>query len=298
MNPDAQQPNYNPAPQVSPAQPVVSAPQPSMQPPISSNTGYEPGENAKISSPKYWLTVYGIFALYILLEVANSHLKIKIIGLVVLLAWLVVLILCYRNISKAKATGQDVLTKDEKYKMVVFMSVDPVIAQAFFYYRLKKSLPQTARVALKIGWKVFFLQLLPTIVGFLLLVIVILLAIPALQKNSWYNSNSSKFVSQVQTVSNDVNSAAQDVQSQNATQLQTDCQQLKTDVASLQQIPAYPVQSTASKISQGENALATGATDCLNGLSQQDTNLINQAGNNFVTGLDDLNSIHSAVTTK
>jgi hypothetical protein len=267
-----------------------------MQPPMSSNAGYEPGENAKISSPKYWLTVYGVFVLYILLEVANAHLKVKIIGIMVLLAWLVVLILCFRNISKVKAAGQDVLTKEEKYKMVFFLSVDPVIAQAFFYYRLKKSLPQTARTALKIGWKVFLLQLLPSIVGFLLL--VILFATPALQKNSWYNSNSSKFVSQVQMVSDDVNSVAQDVQNQNVTQLQTDCQQLKIDVARLQQIPAYPVQSIASKISQGENALATGATNCLNGINQQDTNLINQAGSNFVVGLDDLNSVHSDVTTK
>lgn len=61
--------------------------------------------------------------------------------------------------------------------------------------------------------------------------------------------------------------------------MQTDCQQLRTDVTSLQQIPAYPVSSTSAKITKAENELTTGATDCLNGISQQNTNLINQAGN-------------------
>ncbi len=255
---------------------------------------YASSENAKISSPKYWLTVLGILALYVLLEAAAS--KLAFISVLIFLAWLVVLVICYRFISRMKAAGQDTLTKQDKYKMVAFMSADPVIAQAFYYYRLKKSLPQTADTALKIGWKVFFLQLLPPIILFF--VVGALTATPALQKNSWYNSESTLFVSRVQAIGYDVNNVTHDMQSQNATQLQVDCQQLKTDVTSLEQIPAYPVQSTAAKISQGETALATGATDCLNGLNQKSSSLIIQANNNFVTGLNDLDAIHTAVTTK
>jgi len=190
MDPNSQQPSYPNQPQVMTPQPptgIPPSPQPAVQPPVpptpqmpNQMPSYESGEDAKISSPKYWLTVYGILALYTLLDVIDARQKIKIISLVVFIAWLVLLIFCYRNVSRVKASGQDVLTKEEKFKMVFFMSVDPVIAQAFFYYRLKKVLPQTAKTALKIGWKVFFLQIAPTIVGFL--VLVVLIAIPSLQK--------------------------------------------------------------------------------------------------------------------
>src|SRR5579872_5979381 len=143
MNPDVPQTGNNPVSQ--PAQPsptdvdVPAAPSPAPSP-VPTSANYGTSEDAKISNPKYWLTVYGVFAVYVVLEVAKAHLRI--LSLVIFLAWLVVLIICYQNISKLKVKNQDVLSKDEKYKMVFYMAVDPVFAQAFYYYRLKKSLPQ------------------------------------------------------------------------------------------------------------------------------------------------------------
>ena len=164
MSSDTQQPNNSQASQASSPNTDQSATSASKSP-TSGNAGYQSGEDARISSPKYWLTVCGVSAVYILLGVVNVLLKTKIMSLVALLIALVVLIICYRNISKLKAAGKDILTKEEKLKMVFFMSFVPVIAQAFYYYRLNKSLPQTARTALKIGWKVFILVILISILS-------------------------------------------------------------------------------------------------------------------------------------
>ena len=315
MNPETQQPSYPNQPQVMPPQQtpgVQSSPQPSGQPPMPPATpsynqpASSESENAKISSPKYWLTVYGILALYILLDVIDR--KVKILGLAVLIAWLVVLVICYRNISKLKASGADNLTKEEKYKMVFFMSVDPVIAQAFFYYRLKKSLPQTARTALKIGWKVFFLQIVPTIVGFVIL--VILLAIPALQKSSWSTTNLSKYKTAYSSISSDYTNISTDFSSISQTpaanfqssslgslltQTQTDCTQLQTDTSSLKSLPEYPVSATNTQLHSAATTLSQAASDCLTGLNQSSVSLLNQSASELLQGSKDLASANATI---
>lgn len=300
MNPDNQGNNNTQQPEMAtpqPMQPMQTPTQP-MQPPSANNT-YETGEDAKVSSPKYLLIVYGVLAAYILLDVVKTLLNIPIIYIVISilvpLVWLIGVILGYRTITNLKSSGNDSLSKKDKKTMVLFMSIAPIATQAFYYYRLKKILPQTSRISLKIGWKVFLLQLIPSIFFFLLF--AFLLVGSGVQKSAWYNNYSTKFTSQAQAISNDIGSIALDAQNQNSSALQNDCQTLRTDVSNLRQIPAYPVQSTASKISQGENYLSSGATDCLNGTSQQSTSLINQAASSFNIGLNDLNSVHKAVTT-
>jgi uncharacterized membrane protein YhaH (DUF805 family) len=294
MNPDAQQPN---------AQHLPPTEAPSYNQPISSETG----ENARISSPKYWLTVYGIFALYVLLEIIDK--KVKILSLVVLLAWLVVLIICYRTISKLKVSGTDSLTKEEKYKMVFFMSVDPVLAQAFFYYRFKKSLPQTARIALKIGWKVFFLQVIPAVVGFF--VLVVFLATPALQKNSWGDTNVNQFRTVYANLSSDYTNISNDFASITYTpavgfqsfspdstllsQTQADCTKLQTDASSLKLLPEYPVSATNTQLHSAATTLSQAASNCLTGLSQNNVSLIDQSVSDLVQGKKDLGSVNTTI---
>jgi Tfp pilus assembly major pilin PilA len=116
--------------------------------------------------------------------------------------------------------------------------------------------------------------------------------------SSWYNTNYQDFAAAVKTVGKDVGNVAQDVVSQNATGTQTDCQQAQTDITSLQQIPAYPVASTNAKVVKAESELSSGATDCLNGLNQGSSALINQAGSEFTTGLNDLTALAPTLATK
>lgn len=294
MNPESEKPSYPDQTQVNPT--IYEQP-----------TNFEASEDARISSPKYWLTVYAILVLIILLSLIDK--KVKILSVVVFLGWLVVLVICYRNVSKLKASSTDSLTKEEKYKMVFFMSVDPVIAQAFFYYRLSKSLPKTAKIALKIGWKVFFLQIMAVIV--VVLIIVVIFAIPALQKGSWSNTNLSQYKNTYSSIKSDYSGISNDFQAISSTpaanfqstsldpkllsQTQTDCAKLKTDALSLKSLPVYPVSTTNTQLKSAANKLSQSATDCLTGLSQSSVSLLNQSTSELLQGTNDLASANKTI---
>ena len=116
MNPDNQGNNNTQQPEMAtpqPMQPMQTPTQP-MQPPSANNT-YETGEDAKVSSPKYLLIVYGVLAAYILLDVVKTLLNIPIIYIVISilvpLVWLIGVILGYRTITNLKSSGNDSLTQ-------------------------------------------------------------------------------------------------------------------------------------------------------------------------------------------
>jgi hypothetical protein len=153
-----------PAPQPAP-QPVTQVQQPAPNPSINSTQQpVMPGvaEDTKVLKPKYLLIIFGVSIL------AN------IAGLIPILAVLyVIVVITAVSIyvgglkSKSKSTPL-VFNREEKTKTVLFMALSPIISQAIYYYVLKKSSPDFAKSANSVGWKVFGLLIVMSIVlGFI-----------------------------------------------------------------------------------------------------------------------------------
>jgi hypothetical protein len=245
------------------------------------------GENASIANPKYWLTIVGFLVVEGALLLVDR--KIAIIKLIPWIIWVSALVGMYIAITKLKSAGTDSLTKSDKYKMVLFMAIDPVIGQAAYYYSFKKSLPQNAKISLKIGWKVFLIELIPTFI--IILVLAIVLAIPALQRNSWLNQNNTNFKSDVTKIDKDITDAGNAVTSQNTDSLQADCQNLIKDTKTTESLSAYPVKLTQAKLTAALQILNLGGTNCVSAVTQYNTTLLNLAGEQFENGIGQLNTV-------
>jgi hypothetical protein len=116
---------------------------------------------------RYWLILLGVSAFA---EICASFAPLRPAELAI---WAGGLILCYRGISKMKAAGIDELKQSDKDLMVLYMAIDTIFAQLFYYFRLKKTLPQTAKLAFTIGWKVLVLQLLFVVIAGVVLSLVL-----------------------------------------------------------------------------------------------------------------------------
>jgi hypothetical protein len=131
-------------------QPVVQQPSAAQQPPITGQSV----DDKIFSGLRYWLILLGVSAFG---EICGSFASLRP---AVVAIWASGIILSYKAISKMKAANIDELKQSDKDLMVFYMAVDTIIAQLFYYFRLKKSLPKTAKLAFNIGWKVLILQLI------------------------------------------------------------------------------------------------------------------------------------------
>lgn len=113
--------------------------------------------DSRLMAPKYILIVLVIAGVYSLLNYYTSGFTF--------LAWLVFLIVTYTTVSKLKATKADQITSSDKLKAVCFMAIDPIIAQAFYYYRLRKVHPNAAKSYNKLGWKILGLEIVFLIIA-------------------------------------------------------------------------------------------------------------------------------------
>jgi hypothetical protein len=256
----------------------------STQQPTYSTNG---GENAKISHPRYWLTVLGIIAILTLLGFIGKQFKITAVtSWISLIIWLVTLTICYKTVTKLKTTGRDDLDKPNKYKMVLFMAVDPIIAQAFYYYRLRKNHSNLAKLVNKIGWKVLGLDIL----------FLILFGLPlsfALSRTSqaqvnWLNQNESSLKTTWNSINSDMTNLNNAEHSNNTSAMTAACQQLKADAASILQLPTYPTDTAQQDFSGGATTMQQGATDCISAVGQNSGSLFTQA-------VQEINSGHSQV---
>jgi len=71
------------------------------------------------------------------------------------LIWLVATVAGYMTVSQLIKTAAKKVTAKDKQKAVLLMAVSPVLVQAFYYYRLRKTQPTLAKTYNDIGWKVF-----------------------------------------------------------------------------------------------------------------------------------------------
>jgi hypothetical protein len=151
------------------------------------------------------------------------------------------------------------------------------------------------------------------ITGFLwAIILVVFIAIPALQKDSWNNTNLSSYKTIYSNISNNYEGISSDFSSISNTpaanfktssldptlvsQTQTDCMNLQKDASSLKSLPTYPVPSTNSQLKSAAATMSQAASDCLSGLDQSSVNLINQSASELLSGSNSLASANKTIT--
>lgn len=178
MNPnDPNQPapsnNVPPVPPAAPAEPSPPAetpPQPTADnqqeqtqtPPQQSTPGVG-SFDSKVWKPKYLGIILAVVVIY------------QVLNIVMILAFLLaigVLIYGFTVITKLKAAAPGSISGQDKDKAMWIMAVDPILAQALYYYRLRKVHPEEARIFNKIGWKVFGTEILISIILGILYVVL------------------------------------------------------------------------------------------------------------------------------
>ena len=149
-----------PSPQILQATPAPVQPVSAPAPPQAVGQPF----NIKVFTLKNLLIILAVVVVY---NVANN-----IIGLISWAIFVVSMVYAYMVVSNLKKDLSLVNTDAEKYKAVLLMAIDPLIVQAFYYYRLRKLNPQIAGEYNKLGWKVLGLEILLGIIAGILLTLV------------------------------------------------------------------------------------------------------------------------------
>ena len=161
-------PQPQPVPSIQP-KPISQAPtpQPVQQPMAAAQSATAVAQapiaadqtfNIKVFHIKNLLVILGVVIIYII--TSNT---IPFIGFILFIASL---IYAYMTVTKLKKDPALITKDDEKLKAVVLMTIDPLVVQAFYYYRLRKINPQAAGVYNKLGWKVLGVEFLLYIILF------------------------------------------------------------------------------------------------------------------------------------
>lgn len=94
---------------------------------------------------------------------------------------------------------------------------------------------------------------------------------------SWYRTNGTAFQADDKAVTNDLTQVSTDAGNSDDTGLVTACQQLSTDAQTMQALPAIPDSAIASHISSSLSYLNSAGQDCVSGVNNQDSAMIDQA---------------------
>lgn len=226
--------------------------------------------DGKILHPKYWLTVIAVVIVY---AVIFSFLP----SFVAYVVYILVIGLMYRTIVLLKKKQKDMLTAGDKYLMVAYMAIDPLVGQGLYYYLLKKSKPESAKIALSVGWKVFGLFL----VG---MCIYIFFAVT----QSWQYRHGVAFQASVDKITTDINAITADSKAYDSLGLIANCTKLIDDTAATKKIPTFPVQTTQSSLSGALGLLGDAANDCVRAVRTEDPTLLKSSETNIQTGYDEL----------
>ncbi len=226
--------------------------------------------DAHLRHPKYWLTIIIVVACY---AAVASYLS----TLLTYAIYVVMIVLTFRTISKLKKHGIDELTQFDKYKMVFFMAFEPIIGQALYYYRLRKTMPKAAGIALSIGWKVF---------GLILIGLAIYIFSTVIQ--SWEYRYGNTFQVNLDKVTSDLNAITADAKEYDSVSLIENCNKLETDVAAIKKSPPFPNESVQAQLSNALATLDKGAKNCAKAVRFEDPPLLQQSNTELNKGLEDL----------
>ena len=230
-------------------------------------------ETSKINKPKYWFGIIGVVLAYVILS------NVPIVSSLLSVLWIVIVILCVRAIIQLNKTGVDILPEKEKFKMVIYMALDPLISQALYYYILKKQMPATAKKALSIGWKTFIIQILLGALIYVALVLVV--SYGGISHKAQDKKTAADYSQQVQQTGSDITKLANNIKAGSTSALLTDCQTVKDDAAKLQTITPFSAKTLADKVAQSNTILNQATNDCLTAANQSDSSLLTQSASEF-----------------
>jgi hypothetical protein len=146
---------------VSPANnPLPVPPAPSVTPPLAaqpvygnqSSSSFDPSKQTIKNATTIVTAKYlGIIIVALAIDSAINGLSKDISGIISI----IVIVLAYRFASTLKKQASDDITESDKVKAIAIMAIAPIIAQAIFYYRLRKVHSYMAKTYNTLGWKIF-----------------------------------------------------------------------------------------------------------------------------------------------
>lgn len=226
--------------------------------------------DAKLFHPKYILTITVITVVNLITISFLSTLLSYFI-------FVIVLIFLYRTVSRLKEKGKDDLTQWDKFKMVAFMTFEPLVGQAIYYYRLKKTMPRSASIALKIGWQVL-----------VLFVAGVIIYIYVSVTQSWQYRYGDLFQSNLNGITRDLNEITKDAKEYDGPSLMANCKKLSQDIAWSKKLPSYPNENVQTEITEAMNKLDMGAKDCVESLTYEKPELLKKSSAELNEGYADL----------
>ncbi len=121
-----------------------------------------------IVSPRYVLTILTVYGVsYIIIPMESSAYNIP--ESIMKLTYIVIIVILSYVTAVRSSIKPDYLTKNEKYKIICYMWILPVITTLIFYFKFKKLRPSVAKTTRTIGVKVFLVQIIMMAVLFFLL---------------------------------------------------------------------------------------------------------------------------------
>lgn len=149
-------------------QPPIIEPQPPQTIPTPQQLSPQVAVEPTGSLAKYWLLYTLFYALYIgtlLLVSEYFPVAAKPISLV----FVVVIIFAVKHSSQLKKLQTDEILTASKRKAMLLLFLEPLVVQAIYYFRLKKTHPKVASTINNIGWKAFWIDFVATIIVFMTL---------------------------------------------------------------------------------------------------------------------------------
>lgn len=273
-----------------PTQPIQSS---SVYPNIPTGTATTPqphnyssnfldSTDSKIRQPKYWLTMVGVLIIYGALYILSFY--VPYANSLSLAIFIILVIIAYLEISKLKKKNVDDFSSKDKIKMIAFMTFSPIITQALYYYRLRKKLPNLAKIALKVGWKVFGIAMA---IGVFEVIGIIALNFDAFKLSVWNENHRAEFMSAVNKINKNITDVSN---STTAEEVRAGCTNLKTDSQAVLDIVEYPVEETQTAIDDSINVLSKAADDCITSINTGNQPLFIQAGEDVEGGYTSLSN--------
>jgi hypothetical protein len=235
----------------------------------------KPPVDSRISHPKYWL---GIIIVVVFYSTIATYLSLMITDVI----YICVFGLMYLSITKLLKRGNDGLTKRDKYRMVMFMALTPIVGQMLYYIRLKEKMPIAARLATWIGWRVLAIFVIGA---------GIYIAIAVTQ--SWQFRYGTQFQSQLNIIAEDLNSITADAREYDSPSLQNNCTKLAHDADDTKALPQYPDVHVQDGMSLALNKLHDGAKECASAVKAGDADKLLKANTELKQGYGQLRLVVS-----
>lgn len=284
---EPQTPNVPPITnQPTPYPPNPMAVPPAPAPPSQPVTNVAIGADSKIRSVKYLFRIFGATAVFIVIALLAAKIYAPLKFLSYAIAF-VAIVMAVKATAQLKNKMNDVLAEEDKNKMVLLMSFDPLIGQAIYYYRLRKSMPNTAKIALNIGWKILGLQFALALVASMLF--ITLLVGSGVQTARWVQQYSAQLNTSINSINTNISNITAAARSNNEKGVQAGCEALKNDINNLKRLPRYPDKSIQQQIDSAISELSAGTDDCVNGIKNNDINLSSKAPTEVNNGINALN---------